>query len=178
MTTVTLLSQVEVAVHGREDEDAHMEARIRLAGPNDAAALLDLQLVLDQDSKFMLLEPGERQSDLPKLSYRVVATDGDFLAGYVEVSVLPYARTQRRGYIVMGVRASHSRQGLGRALLETAISQARDRGLRRVELTTMTGNQAALSLYLSCGFQVEGLRRAALQIDGIDVDEYYMGLLL
>jgi RimJ/RimL family protein N-acetyltransferase len=42
----------------------------------------------------------------------------------------------------------------------------------------MTHNRRALGLYLGCGYEVEGLRRAALDIDGAVVDEYYMGLLL
>jgi hypothetical protein len=35
--------------------------RIRLAGPDDAGALLGLQHRLDSQSPFMLLEPGERE---------------------------------------------------------------------------------------------------------------------
>jgi hypothetical protein len=37
--------------------------QIRLAGPEDAGALLDLQHRLDAQSEFMLLEPGERERD-------------------------------------------------------------------------------------------------------------------
>jgi GNAT superfamily N-acetyltransferase len=91
----------------------------------------------------MLLQPGERDRELPRCSYRVVASDGDVLAGYVQVAVLPYARTRRKGHVVMSVRASHSGQGTGRALLEAAISHARKRGMRRLELTTMTHNRFA-----------------------------------
>lgn len=127
----------------REREDGGMDVNIRLAGPGDDAVLVDLQMALDGESQFMLLEPGERQIHLPKLSYRVVAAEGDFLAGYVEVFVRPFAHTRRTGYIVMGVRTSHSGHGLGRSLLESAISHARDRGLRRLELTCMTHTTCA-----------------------------------
>lgn len=88
------------------------------------------------------------------------------------------ARASLRGYIVMGVLQSHIGRGHGRALLEAAIREAHRRNLRRLELTVQTRNTAALALYLSCGLKVEGLRRAAVRIDGADVDEYYMGLLL
>jgi ribosomal protein S18 acetylase RimI-like enzyme len=100
------------------------------------------------------------------------------LAGYVEVTVLPFARARRTGYVVMGVRAAWAGQGIGKALLQAAAARARTQKLWRLELTVMTHNRRALVLYLGCGFEVEGLRRAAIDIDGTAVDEYYMGLLL
>jgi hypothetical protein len=39
-------------------------------------------------------------------------------------------------------------------------------------------DQRNSALYLGCGFQVEGLRRAAIDYDGLAVNEYYMGRLL
>ncbi|MEU6988870.1 GNAT family N-acetyltransferase [Streptomyces sp. NPDC046324] len=80
--------------------------------------------------------------------------------------------------MVAGVRADHSGRGLGRALMQTAIREAGSRGMGRLELTVMEHNHRALGLYLGCGFQVEGLRRAALDVDDRRISEYYMGLLL
>ena len=42
--------------------------------------------------------------------------------------------------------------GLGRALLERSIQEARERGCRRVELDVNDHNAAALALYRSVGF--------------------------
>ncbi|GAA2842080.1 GNAT family N-acetyltransferase [Nonomuraea rubra] len=155
---------------------------IRRATPGDAAALLALQLRLDEESSFMLLQPGERApspSPSPSPSFVLLGmADEGVAAGYVEVEVLPYARARRTGYVVMGVRAAYAGQGLGRRLLDRAAQEARTAGMARLELTVMTHNQRALGLYLSCGYQVEGLRRSALDVDGRRVDEYYMGLLL
>ncbi|WP_395103630.1 GNAT family N-acetyltransferase [Actinomadura sp. SCN-SB] len=154
--------------------------RIRLADADDDASLFDLRSALDRESRFMMLEPGERErhDELPSRSFQVVAEEGGRLVGYVHVSVLPYARARHCGQLVVGVRASHTGRGVGRALLDATVRQARQRGLRRLELTVMTHNRAALALYTRCGFQVEGLRRGSLQVDGEQVDEYYMGLLL
>ncbi|NRQ40302.1 GNAT family N-acetyltransferase [Nonomuraea sp. NN258] len=162
---------------------------IRRAAPQDAAALLDLQSALDVETDFMLVEPGERDlspdvtrrrlADLRPPSFLLLALDEQgTAAGYVEVEVLPYARARRTGYVVMGVRQDFAGQGIGRRLLETATEEARAAGLARLELTVMCRNRRAIGLYLSCGYQVEGLRRAALDVAGARVDEYYMGLLL
>jgi ribosomal protein S18 acetylase RimI-like enzyme len=164
---------------------------IRLARPGDASALVALQLTLDRETDFMLLEPGERERDPGPLearladissgqdpSYLIIALAGSAAVGYVDVSVPPYARARRTGYVVAGVRSDHSGRGVGRALLRSAVDEARSRSMGRLELTVMEHNHRALRLYLNCGFQVEGLRRAALDVHGRRVGEYYMGLLL
>lgn len=170
-----------------------MDVGLRIAVPGDAAALLRLQATLDRESRFMLLEPEERATDPRELrerltkrrrhpgadpSYTFVAADGDLLAGYVDVTVPPYVRARRTGHIVMGVRSAYAGQGLGRALITAAVEHARARDMRRLELTVMTHNRTALNLYVSCGFLVEGLRRASVRVEGKEVEEYYMGLLL
>jgi ribosomal protein S18 acetylase RimI-like enzyme len=42
--------------------------------------------------------------------------------------------------------------GLGRALLERVVAEARERGCRRIELDVNDNNDAALALYRSAGF--------------------------
>jgi RimJ/RimL family protein N-acetyltransferase len=49
--------------------------------------------------------------------------------------------------------------------------------LRRVELTVHTTNQRAIAAYKRCGFQVEGVRRSSLLVDGKYVDEYLMAVI-
>ena len=48
----------------------------------------------------------------------------------------------------------HARgSGMGRALMEAAFEQARERGCRRMELDVNEANPAALALYESLGFE-------------------------
>jgi ribosomal protein S18 acetylase RimI-like enzyme len=53
------------------------------------------------------------------------------------------------------VREAARRGGFGRALVEAAVTRARERGCRRVELDVNEDNTAALALYRSCGFTLE-----------------------
>jgi ribosomal protein S18 acetylase RimI-like enzyme len=151
--------------------------------------LLALQHRLDQQSSFMLLEPGERD-DSPELladrlagqtaqgPFDLVAATGATLVGWLSVEVLPYRRAARTGYVVLGVDAAVQGRGLGRSLLVAAVTESAARGHRRLELTVMADNTSAIGLYLVAGFQVEGLRRRALERNGRLVDEYYMARLL
>jgi ribosomal protein S18 acetylase RimI-like enzyme len=158
---------------------------VRLAVDADGPRLLALQHRLDEQSSFMLLEPDERRGgpDPPPDAgpgYYLLGDPGPGqpLAGYVHVDVPPFRRARRTGYLVIGVDADWSGRGLGTRLMQGAIDEGRRRGLRRIELTVMTHNLAAIGLYLSCGFQIEGLRRACLTVDGRETDEYFLGTLL
>jgi ribosomal protein S18 acetylase RimI-like enzyme len=158
---------------------------IRLAGPEDAEVLLALQHRLDEQSWFMLAEPGEREQAPGRLrgqgnagSFDLLAEGEAGLAGWLSVDVLPFRRASGCGHVVIGVDAAAVGRGVGRELLAAAEREARRRGLHRLELTVMTDNLRALSLYLSNGFQVEGLRCQALVRGGTVIDEYYMGKLL
>lgn len=50
------------------------------------------------------------------------------------------------------VSAPARRRGLGRALVEAAVSRAGERGARRIELDTNEANAPAIGLYESLGF--------------------------
>jgi [ribosomal protein S18]-alanine N-acetyltransferase len=50
-------------------------------------------------------------------------------------------------------------RGAGRALLESALDYARRSGAHKVELEVWPDNAAAISLYASAGFELEGVRR-------------------
>jgi RimJ/RimL family protein N-acetyltransferase len=162
---------------------------IRLANSMDAEKLLALQHTLDRQSSFMLLEPQERDDSAENLqvrladlvragSFDLIAVDEDRAVGWLSVDVAPYRRARHTGYVVTGVDAESTGQGIGTSLITCAVAEAELRGLIRLELTVMTDNLRALNLYLRCGFQVEGIRRSALHRDGVSIHEYYMARLL
>jgi RimJ/RimL family protein N-acetyltransferase len=50
--------------------------------------------------------------------------------------------------------------------------------IHRLELTVMTHNEAGIALYRRPGFEIEGVKKQSLLMDGQYVDEYYMAKLL
>ncbi len=82
------------------------------------------------------------------------------------VRLYPHPGYDHNGRLGIGVVAAWRGQGLGRGLLDQALSAALGAGFRRVELEVYASNIAALSLYHSCGFAVEGVKRAMRLLDG------------
>ena len=65
----------------------------------------------------------------------------------------------------IGVATAHQRKGLGRAMLAAMLAAANARQLTRVFLEVRAGNQAAIALYRSAGFNEVGMRRGYYRND-------------
>ena len=164
--------------------------RIRIARPYDAAALLDLKRQLDEETAFMMYEPGERDSSVQDLgrelagvarspnSVILLAELGDQLVGYLELTGGSFRRSRATAYLVIGVRADAAGRGIGTGLLLHAKDWAAAHGLHRLELTVMAHNTRAIRLYERMGFSVEGRRCECLLVDGRFIDELTMAVIL
>lgn len=105
-----------------------------------------------------------RLADPAALSVAFGAFDGDELVGTVAINFNERPKTRHKALLVgMFVRESARGRGAGKALVEAAIGAARQRpGTRVVTLTATEGNDPAIRLYESCGFQVFGIEPMAV----------------
>ncbi len=161
----------------------------REARPADAGALLAVKQQLDRETSFMLLEPDERTetaqniaADLQCLagsnSVVILAEGPGGVVGYIDARGGEFRRNRATAYVVIGVLATASGQGVGSGLLRAIERWAPAHGIHRLELTVMAHNERARRLYERMGFEVEGRRRECLTVDGELADELYMGKLL
>ncbi len=163
---------------------------IRPAMIDDADAFLVLRQHLDHETKFMMLEPGERQTTVEQERERLanviksdnqqtfLAEDDGQLIGWLWANGGEYRRNHNTVHIVVGIRAAYTNQGIGTRLFQACETWARERGLHRLELTVMTNNLLGIALYKKMGFQIEGTLLDALRVDGQYVDLHYMSKLL
>ena len=78
---------------------------------------------------------------------------------------------------IIGQLANEVRDFIGNALDEkkTALeSAAEQEKILRLELTVQCRNEVALHLYQKMGFQIEGVKKNSMVVNGEFVDEYYM----
>lgn len=108
---------------------------------DDAAQYLELCHRLDQETSFMLYEPGERTTGRLRRNHRTVC-------------------------LVVGILQQFAGQGIGTALFQAMEGWAGKVGAHRLELTVMTHNTAAIALYRKMGFEVEGTAGDTLFVDG------------
>lgn len=106
-----------------------------------------------------------------------VALEGQQVVGWCDVLPTHGEARTHVGYLGVGLVPHARHKGLGARLLVATIAKAHAKGMTRIELTVRVDNHNAKTLYERLGFQVEGLQRRCLLIDGQHYDAYAMALL-
>lgn len=97
-------------------------------------------------------------------AHSLLATIGEKSVGYVIYWLLPREIDIHN----LAVHPAYRRRGIGRALLETVVEEARRQGVSRVTLEVRKSNAAAQKLYHTLGFSAQGVRKGYYSDDGED----------
>ncbi|MGF6381854.1 ribosomal protein S18 acetylase RimI-like enzyme [Paraburkholderia atlantica] len=164
---------------GPADRDAYFQLRLRGLKAHPAAF---------GQSYDEALAKGAAQHDATLLGSEA---EGSFLLGAYASADAPLigavgllrnkAHKERHKANVVGmyVAPEAAGRGVGRALLSELLTRAaRVDGLRQVQLTVGSRNDAARKLYESLGFRKYGCELGALNVDGIFHDEDLMARFL
>jgi RimJ/RimL family protein N-acetyltransferase len=155
-----------------------VEVRAATASDEDPLA------VLDRTAWTPFSSPGPLDESEPFFNERtshedvlVAVVDGE-VAGYIRLNRSSRFRSSDHVLTVNGIAVDPARQGrgVGRALIEAAIAEARRRGARRLTLRVFSPNERARRLYESAGFVVEGVLRDEFFLDGRYVDDVLMAI--
>ncbi|GMV68543.1 MAG: hypothetical protein AMXMBFR76_09820 [Pseudomonadota bacterium] len=156
----------------------------------DAEAFIVLCKQLDEESQYMLLEPGERTTTVDEqrnmiksMSFRdnqmiLVVEEEHKLVAFLVVMGGLFRRNRHCASVIVGVLKDFWRRGISMRLFQEAEVWAQTKNISRLELSVMTHNLAAIALYQKAGFRTEGTRRRSLYVDDAYVDEYWMAKLI
>jgi ribosomal-protein-alanine N-acetyltransferase len=97
-------------------------------------------------------------------AHSLLATIGEKSVGYVIYWLLPREIDIHN----LAVHPAYRRRGIGGALLETVVEEARRQGVSRVTLEVRKSNEAAQKLYHALGFSAKGVRKGYYSDDGED----------
>ena len=158
---------------------------IRPARPADVPGIITLFTAVAEERDSIGTEPGfdvaQRQSSILKsieegASCVLVAVLEGVVVGNLGIQV---QHRQTMGSLGMMVSREHRGQGIGGRLLDDSLRWARESGLHKVDLGVWPHNAAAIALYRSRGFTIEGrLRRHYRRANGELWDVITMGLVL
>ncbi|HLO14418.1 MAG TPA: GNAT family N-acetyltransferase [Anaerolineales bacterium] len=159
---------------------------IRAIRESDSEQFLLLGKLLDEETQFMMLEPGERTMTIEEQTQRIksvlsrdnqmifVVEHENQLVGFLGAFGGNFRRNHHCAYIVIDIRQIFAGQGIGRQLFAVLEKWAIDHKLHRLELTVMSHNERAIRLYQKMGFKTEGIKQDSLLVNDKYVDEYYM----
>ena len=163
--------------------------RVRRAAPGDAQALVALAESVGSEEGRWILGSGPWRSVSDERRYLrtvqrhadaavFVAEDDGTIVARLSLARDPHPASRHVADLGLMVSAEHRRLGIGRALLEEAVSWARGAGVRKLELHVFPWNEPALALYEAFGFRQEGLRRRHYVREGDEVDAVLMAYFL
>lgn len=162
---------------------------IRKIQTNDAQRFFNLLSKLDRQTKTMMYEPDERPNDLSMVNAMIVQSDAgnalvlvaeenDDIIGFLSAQKGRTNRIKHTAYIVTGILSEYHNKKIGTNLFSQLYNWAMQNEIKRLELTVVCSNSAAVHLYKKSGFKIEGVKQMAMLIDGEYTDEYYMSKLL
>ena len=151
--------------------------QIRLLTPLDAPAYRALRLrgLREHPEAFTSSHDEDAQQPPEAAAIRLAAASNSFwgafahgeLVGVVGLERGRRAKERHKALVVgMYVAPEAGGRGIGRALLEALLAQARGEGLAGLVLTVTEGNGAARRLYEAAGFRSFGSEPDAIRVDG------------
>jgi RimJ/RimL family protein N-acetyltransferase len=153
---------------------------VRQASAADARALAEAFAAVAQERDGIATEPPVDVDERAALFARsaagsIIAVAGDQVIGMIHVEVSRHGFGEFGMFVDRGWRG----QGVGSALVQAAIDQARGQGLHKLCLEVFAHNAAAVALYRKSGFVEEGRRvKQYRRASGELWDSIVMGLLL
>lgn len=165
---------------------------IRQIKSEDAEAFFHMMCLLDNETPFMMYEPGEREKAMNinglRSKINSIVSDNDLLliaedddktiVGYIWAERGKQNRILHTAYIVVGIREAYRHQGIGTKFFIGLDEWAQKNDIVRLELTVECANTAAIHLYEKNGFIVEGRRIKSMKLGDEFVDEFYMAKLM
>jgi RimJ/RimL family protein N-acetyltransferase len=85
---------------------------------------------------------------------------------------------ERTASLGMSIQKAYGNLGLGTAMMQYTLEQAKLYGFHRIELSVRTYNVGGIALYEKMGFKKIGTRTETAFIDGKYVDEFYYEIIL
>lgn len=73
-----------------------------------------------------------------------------------------YKKLTHVAKLTVGVLEDHKRQGIATKLIKFAEKWAKEKGVKRLELTVVTKNKPAVALFQKTGFKEEGTRKKSM----------------
>ncbi len=132
---------------------------IREARAEDEARVLELLPLIPANAD---LNPAERQAagqrfrESLAMDVLVAEADGG-VVGLLVLSFVPALSGLRALIDDLAVDPAYRRQGIGAALVETAVQRADRRGATHLLMDTSRGDPAARDFYQACGFEAGGV---------------------
>ena len=163
-----------------------IDCDIRIAVPADKAGIMRVFVEVAKDRRVSIATSFEMMaraesimeylnaSEDPGFTWHAfVAVVDAMVVGVCDILTSPLSRTGHVAEIGVGVLEGFRGFGIGRGLMREALDWLRNRGVLKARLFVLEGNERALGLYKTLGFERTGVYK-----DEASIDNGFMDLLI
>ena len=164
------------------------EVVLRSAAEDDAQTLIDYLRVTSAESPYLIREPEEVTltleqerafirfvQDSGRELLLVAFLDGAHVGNCSLMSAGSFSRYRHRCGVAIALYKAYWGCGIGRLMMETVLNEAKKLGYEQAELEVVAGNEPAVALYKSLGFEVYGRMPDNMKYpDGTYADTFWM----
>ena len=167
------------------------EITYRNPAVEDAENIVDFYNYAGGETSFLSFEKDEYPLDVKAQEDKIrelqgnvnntmlLALDGEKIVGIATISSSHKIKSRHEGELGIVVAKAYQGRGIGSKLIQMLIDWCKGNGVTtRIRLDTRTDNTMAVSLYLKCGFVVEGCCKNQTLLDGKYYDLYIMGMMI
>lgn len=142
---------------------------LRNAEVSDAEDLIKCMKTTTAETPFLIREPDEVCLTLEQeetfinrcISHKrelmlIAAINGELIGNCSLMSISTYRRHHHRCEVAIALYQKYCGIGIGKAMLETLLSVARELGYEQAELEVLCNNDSAIKLYKKLGFNEYG----------------------
>ncbi len=157
-----------------DDAAALVDFMNKIAGDTDnlACSLSDVEK-LDAASERLFIAEMRKSPSV----YAVAVSNGEII-GSCDIRVSDRPRVRHRGELAIAVRKEFWGSGVAQHLFEFAVAEAKEKGVRKINLDVRKDNARAIAFYKRNGFVSEGFSPMLMFVDGEYVDGEHFGLVL
>ncbi len=142
---------------------------LRNAERSDAEALIKYVKATTAETPFLIREPDEFTMTVeqeekfiegvkndPKALMLIAVIEGEHAGNCSLMTIAPFRRYAHRCEVAIALYQKYCGAGIGKIMLETVLSIAKETGYEQAELEVIKDNEKAISLYHKLGFEIYG----------------------
>lgn len=131
----------------------------------------------DMETNIKIYTESFRQVPTDENRFTLLAKLNGMVVGWVAVHCLDVPR-KHVGDIGISVHPDNHGKGIGTELLKACVRRAKEKGFKRLEISTTTTNKVMCRAAEKAGFHLEGTRKGAIEMRRQLVDEALYASLL